>query len=85
MRQTYSLEGWEAERAHMPILFIGGAEDPCIGGRKKFAKAIHTMHRAGYENVKGRLYPGMRHEILNETHKEQVYKEIVTYLGKQGF
>lgn len=85
MKETYDLEGWEAEHPHMPILFIGGAEDPCIGGRKKFAQAIHTMHRAGYENVKGRLYPGMRHEILNEPQKEKVYQEIVGYLGKQGF
>lgn len=85
MKETYDLKGWEAEHPHMPILFIGGAEDPCIGGRKKFSQAIHTMHRAGYENVKGRLYPGMRHEILNETQKEKVYKEIVCYLGKQGF
>ena len=85
MKETYSLKGWRVTNPKLPILFVGGAEDPCISGKKKFAEAIHTMKKAGYVNVKGRLYPGMRHEILNETGKQQVFKEIDRYLAKQGF
>ena len=29
------------------------------------------MRRAGYLDVKGKLYPGMRHEILNERAKKE--------------
>ena len=42
------------------------------------------MRMAGYRNVKGKLYPGMRHEILNEIEKERVYRDILAWLGKQG-
>lgn len=43
------------------------------------------MEAVGYRKVKGHLYPGMRHEILNETGKQQVFREILRYLSKEGF
>ena len=30
-----------------------------------------------------RLYPGGRHEMLNETNKEQVYQDILTWLKEK--
>lgn len=84
MKETYSLKGWRLTNPRLPILFVGGEDDPCIGGKKKFGQAIHTMKQAGYLNVKGKLYPGMRHEILNETEKQQVFREINHYLAKTG-
>lgn len=85
MKETYSLKGWRVSKPDLPVFFVGGGKDPCIGGRRKFAQAIRTMKQAGYRNVKGRLYPEMRHEILNETEKQKVYREIIHYLTKQGF
>ena len=84
MGETYKVKGWICTNPDLPILFLGGREDPCIGGPGKFAEAIRTMRMAGYRNVKGKLYPGMRHEILNEIEKERVYRDILAWLGKQG-
>lgn len=42
------------------------------------------MRYAGYKDVKGKLYPGMRHEILNEIGKEQVYHDITVYMRKKA-
>ena len=50
-----------------------------------FAKTVRAMRRAGYKDVKGKLYPGMRHEILNEIGREQVYHDIAVYMRKKGF
>ena len=85
MRRTYDKKGWRVTKPELPILFVGGENDPCIGSRRKFGEAIHTMEEAGYRNVKGHLYPGMRHEILNETGRQQVFREIRRYLSKEGF
>ena len=41
--------------------------------------------RAGIHDVSMKLYPGMRHEILNEINKEQVYRDIAAYMRKKGF
>lgn len=85
MEQAYDVKHWNCKNPDMPVLFIGGAEDPCIGGVRKFASAVRAMRSAGYRDVKGKLYPGMRHEILNETDKEKVYRDVAVYMKKKGF
>lgn len=85
MRRAYDVRGWKCTRPGLPVLFISGAEDPCLGNVRKFAETVQNMRRAGYRDVKGKLYPGMRHEILNEKEKEKVYHDIAVYMGKKGF
>ena len=41
------------------------------------------MKRVGYKKLTGKMYPGMRHEILNETEKYTVYKNIYEYLKRE--
>ena len=85
MKKAYDVHGWRCTRSKMPVLFISGAEDPCLGNVRKFAGAVHAMRRAGYLDVKGKLYQGMRHEILNEKDHEKVWKDIAVYIKKKGF
>jgi len=85
MKKAYDVHKWNCKNPRMPVLFISGAEDPCLGNVRKFASAVHAMRRAGYLDVKGKLYPRMRHEILNEKEKEKVWSNIVTYIKKKGF
>ena len=84
MKLAYDKKHWRCTKPQMPVLFAGGADDPCIGNVRKFAKSLRCMREAGYRDVKGKLYPGMRHEILNEKGKEQVYHDIVAYIRKKG-
>ncbi len=79
VRQTYSVQGWEVKYAELPISFISGEEDPCMVDRKKFFEAVEHLKRIGYTKVSGKLYPKMRHELLNEIGKETVYKEITAF------
>ncbi len=83
MEETYSVEGWALNNPGLPVLFVGGADDPCIGGARKYARAVQMMRRVGYKNTKGRLYPGMRHEILNEKDRQRVFLDIRRYAEKQ--
>lgn len=85
MKKAYDIKNWKCTNRKMPVLFLSGAEDPCIGNVRKFAKAVQAMRSAGYLDVKGKLYPGMRHEILNERDKYQVYHDIQVYLKRKGF
>jgi alpha-beta hydrolase superfamily lysophospholipase len=83
MKQAYDVKHWNCGNPKLPILFVSGAEDPCMGGVRSFARAVQNMRHAGYLDVKGKLYPGMRHEILNETEKQKVYRDIVVYIRKK--
>ena len=83
MDETYRETGWKLSNPKLPVLFIGGYEDPCIGGARKFAQTVQTMRRVGYMDTKGKLYPSMRHEILNEREKEKVYYDVKKYMEKK--
>jgi len=37
----------------------------------------------GLKRVDMKLYPGKRHELLNEVGKEEVYKDILTWIEKK--
>lgn len=85
MKRAYDTKHFCCTNPDMPVLFVSGAEDPCLIDVHHFAKAVQAMRSAGYFDVKGKLYPGMRHEILNEKDKYKVYKDIVTYMRRKGF
>ena len=64
----------------LPLLFMSGSEDP-VGEKGKAVKAaVEQYRRAGLKNVSLRLYDGLRHEILNEPVREQVYRDVVEWL-----
>ena len=83
MKRAYDVKHWKCTKPEMPVLFISGAEDPCMGNVRQFAKAVRAMRQAGYRDVRGKLYPGMRHEILNEKDREKVYHDILIYIHKK--
>lgn len=80
MRNVYDPDDWIRLNKQLPILFIAGREDPCIGSETKFLHAVNFMRNLGYRNVRSILYPDMRHEILNEQNKEVVYADIASFL-----
>ena len=82
MRQTYSRMGWRVRNHKLPVLFVSGASDPCLGGSAKLAQAVGHLKKRGYAHVSSRLYPGMRHEILNEKGRFKVYQDIAHFLQR---
>ena len=66
----------------LPILFMSGAEDP-VGDFGKGVRKIYEKYRAaGIRDVTLRLYTGDRHEILNETDRDQVYADLLEWFEK---
>ena len=77
---TYKDGGYVIKNPALPIRFFSGAEDPCAVNEKAFNKAIALIKKQGYSNVEGKMYEGLRHEILNEVRKEEVYAEILSFI-----
>jgi len=81
MCRTYEKKGWQCARPALPILFLGGEDDPCIDGAEKFEEAMEHLRSVGYRDVRGKLYPGLRHEICNEGRgKQEVFADIAAFL-----
>lgn len=66
----------------LPIFFIAGADDPIILSKQAWLDSQEFLRNRGYPNIQNKLYPNMRHEILNENGKEQVYQDILDWMEK---
>lgn len=64
----------------LPVLFISGALDPVGMSGKGVIAASDNLVRAGNEPTVI-LYPGDRHEILNEDDKDKVYNDVLSWLN----
>ena len=67
----------------LPILIISGEEDP-VGDFGKGLKKLYTRYKeAGVKDLEIKLYPGARHEILNEINREVVMDDVVNWLNNR--
>lgn len=66
--------------ADLPMLFIAGDADPVGDCGKGVIDAVKMYRKAGVREVGMILYPGMRHEILNEIGKEKVYVDVLNWM-----
>ena len=66
-----------------PVYFMSGDGDPVGDYGKGVERAYKAFCDAGLHDVFMRLYPGGRHEMLNETNKEQVYQDILSWLNEK--
>ena len=65
----------------LPLLLISGECDP-VGGFGKGVRAAYARYRAaGLQQVRCLLYPGCRHELLNEVNRETVYADLLDWMN----
>lgn len=64
---------------HTPLLIVSGSDDPLSrgDGLKRLAEAYRAK---GMRDVSLKLYPGARHELLNETNRDEVFLFVTTWL-----
>ena len=67
----------------LPLLFVSGAEDPIGDFGKGIEKTVKALRNNGFEHIDIKLYPDMRHEILNEDNRQLVFRDIAEWLGKR--
>ena len=65
---------------NLPIFFVSGADDPVGDYGKGVEQVYRSFKEIGMNNVQMKLYPGDRHEILNETDREDVYGDIYRWI-----
>lgn len=69
----------------VPILLASGADDP-VGNMGEGVKRVHFQFlEAGIRDVVCKLYENDRHEILNETDRDIVYRDILGWLDVHVF
>ncbi len=67
-------------RSDLPILLVSGDADPLAGGGRLVEVLGQRYRDAGVTDVTVQLFPGARHEIFNETNRDEITAYIVDWL-----
>ena len=67
----------------LPVYIISGEMDPI--GANNGVKALVNRYRddLGLSDVSYHIYSGARHEILNETNRDEVHKDLLAWLDER--
>jgi len=69
-------------RADLPILLLSGDADPLAGGGALVELVAQRYGDAGVRDVTVQLHPGARHELLNETNRDEVTADILAWIDR---
>jgi alpha-beta hydrolase superfamily lysophospholipase len=69
-------------RPDLPVLFVAGDADPI----NRSLEGLHLLERwwrnAGVRKIDKLYYPGGRHEMLNETNRDDVTRDIIGWIDQ---
>ena len=65
--------------AGLPVLVTGGSDDP-VGGRPGMERLAHRYRETGHERVGVEIFDGARHEMLNETNREEFVRVVIGWI-----
>jgi len=80
------MEAWKPENEarilkDLPVLIASGDQDPA-GGYSATTQVLVDRYRAlGLEDLTVRFYEGARHEILNETNRDEVHGDLYQWMA----
>jgi alpha-beta hydrolase superfamily lysophospholipase len=64
----------------LPVLMIAGAEDPVSKGARGLRALRQHYVRVGLRDVTVKVYPGARHELFNDTCRDEVTADLLEWL-----
>ena len=71
-----------AIRDNLPVYIAVGEADPVNGGLNLLTPLTERLESAGLTDVTVRVYPEARHEILNESNRDEVIAELNRWLSR---
>ena len=78
--RLYSPENLAAVPRELPVFMVSGDADPVGDYGKGVRRAYDSLVAAGLTDIRLKLYPGGRHELLNETNRSQVMQDICRWV-----
>jgi len=69
-------------RVELPILLTGGSDDP-VGGEHGISELAMHYTRSGHHRLAVKIYPKGRHEMFNETNRDEFSDDILDWIEEQ--
>ena len=67
----------------LPVYLFSGSCDPVGGMGKGVREVTGLLQQSGLQHLKMKLYPEGRHEMLKELCRQEVYADILEWLGRR--
>ncbi len=67
-------------RKDLPVYVAVGEQDPVNGQLALVNALVDRLQGAGLQDVTLEVYPDARHEVFNETNRDEVYADLVAWL-----
>ena len=68
----------------LPVYFMSGDCDPVGENGKGVIRAYKSFLKAGMTDVTMKLYHGGRHEMLNEINRDEVFRDVLSWLDSKA-
>ncbi len=68
------------DRLAMPVLFLHGTDDPFV----PYERSLRAVRDMPTEDVTVHVYQGARHEVLNETNRDEVIGHLADWIDRVG-
>ncbi len=65
-------------RLTMPVLFLHGTADPCV----PYERSLQAVRDMPTDDLTVHVYPGARHEVLNETNRDEVIGHLSAWIDR---
>jgi alpha-beta hydrolase superfamily lysophospholipase len=65
-----------------PIFIFAGDADPVGENTRGIKRLLKAYDKHGFENVDHKFYPDGRHELLNDTNRDEVMADLLAWLDK---
>jgi alpha-beta hydrolase superfamily lysophospholipase len=69
-------------RSDLPVLLLSGDADPLAGGGSLITLVADRYREAGLTDVSVRLYPDARHEVFNETNRDEITADLISWIQR---
>jgi alpha-beta hydrolase superfamily lysophospholipase len=66
----------------LPLLVFSGAQDPVGGQTLAVQELVRRYRENGMANIEVKFYPEGRHEMLNETNRDEVQQDVIAWLDR---
>ncbi len=66
----------------LPIYLFSGSMDPVGAKTKGVLQVYNSLVKAGIRDVTYKFYQDGRHEMLNETNRDEVFKDVIAWLNQ---
>jgi alpha-beta hydrolase superfamily lysophospholipase len=80
--EVSSRDALQRIRKDLPILITGGSDDP-VGGSKGMLELADAYQASGHLSVDKAIYANGRHEMLNETNRDEFTADLLTWIKDQ--